>query len=180
MRRVCRTGLGWLGGLVVLAGCAAIVRTEGTSGPVAWRATDFAIVNRTIQGQSVDTYDFTLVITNAGDRPLTFTRMERIVYQAGGGQPGRTNTEGRWRVEPGREWKVPLYSYHYCSASQGCLTHGGAQPIWQISLTGTDANGRPVESRFEIMPPPQPTPSVDLSINRRFTPDAARPTPARP
>ena len=57
-----------------LAGCASVARTEGTSGPIAWRVSDLGIVTRNIQGQSVDTYDFTLVIKNVSGRSLRSRR----------------------------------------------------------------------------------------------------------
>jgi hypothetical protein len=104
--------------------------------------------------------------------------MHRTVYQAGGGGAGRSSTEGRWELRPGAEWTFPLYSYTYCRASQGCLTRGGAQPLWQIVLAGSDDQHRPVESRFEIMLPPRPARYVDLAPTRRASPSAERPPTA--
>ena len=75
--------------MVCFAGCASFIKTEGTSGPIAWYVTDLRTVTRIIAAQPVDTYDFTLVIKNVSDRTLVFTRMDRTVYQAGSGEPGR-------------------------------------------------------------------------------------------
>src|SRR6266404_4475614 len=127
-----------LGVVLGIAGCAGLTKTEGTSGPIAWRAGDFAIVTRDVQGQPTETYEFKLVVKNASDRLLTFTSMQRTVFQAGGGQPGTSTASLRWELKPGAEWTYPLYSYTYCSASQGCLDRGSAQPMWRIVLTGTD------------------------------------------
>jgi hypothetical protein len=171
--------------LIVLsvAGCAGLAKTEGTSGPVAWRAGDFAIVTRDVQGQLTETYEFKLVVKNISDRTVTFTSMQRTVYQAGGGQPGSSTASLRWELKPGAEWTYPLYSYTYCSASHGCLDRGGAQPIWRIALTGTDDQRRPIESRFEIILPARPATSVDRAITRRASPPAeaaARPATTPP
>ena len=92
MHRLCLVrlrNLTQLAGVLLLIGaCAGVgVRTEGTSGPLAWRVTDLATVTRNIQGQPVDTYDFNLEIRNVSDRAITLTKMHRTVYQAGGGQP---------------------------------------------------------------------------------------------
>jgi len=163
-----------LGNLTLLAailslfgGCAGMARTEGTSGPIAWRVTDLATVTRNIQGQRVETYDFNLEIRNVNDRTITLTRMHRTVYNGGGGQPGYANTTGRWELRPGGEWKFPLYSYTYCTASQGCLNRGGAQPLWQIVFTGVDNQDRQVQVRLDITMPPQPMKHVDLGVIRR-------------
>src|SRR5690349_6918273 len=96
MRRVLAmmaVAVGWVG-------CAGVVRTEGTSGPIAWRATEFATVTRTIRGQQVDTYEFTLLVKNVSDRALVFTKIDRTVFQAGAGQPGRRSVEGQWELRP--------------------------------------------------------------------------------
>lgn len=161
--------------LFALGGCAGVVRTEGTSGPIAWRVTDLATVTRNVQGQPVDTYDFTLVIRNTSDRAITLSKMNRTVYQAGGGQPGYSSGTGRWVLRPGGEWKFPLYSYTYCSASQGCLDRGGAQPLWQIVFTGTDDQNRSIEARLEIALPPQPMKHVDLGVTRKVSPSPEPP-----
>ena len=162
--------------LVLLAGCVSAVRTEGTSPPIAWRVTDMATVTRNIQGQAVDTYDFTLVIRNVGDRRLLLTKMNRTIYQAGGGQPGHSSATGRWDLGPGGEWKFPLYSYTFCVASQGCIERGSQAPMWQIVLTGTDDGNAPVESRFEIILPPRPAKLVDTGAVRR-APTSSEPPP---
>lgn len=159
--------LGLLASALALTACV-MVKTEGTSGPLAWRVADPAIVPRNIHGQSVETYDFNLVVRNVTDRSVTLTRMERTIYGAGGGAPGRSTEAGRWELKPGAEQKFPLYSYEYCSDSQGCLYRGHNQPLWQILFTGSDDQNRQVESRFDIMLPPRPPlKPAELAPNRR-------------
>jgi len=152
-----------------------VARTEGTSGPIAWRVSDLGIVTRNIQGQSVDTYDFTLVIKNVSGRSLTLTKMHRTVYEAGGGQPGHSSMDGRWELAPGVERKFPLYSYTHCTASQGCVDRRNAQPLWQIVFTGTDDQGRPIENRLEIILPPRHAELVDLGAVRKKSSPAEPP-----
>ncbi len=163
-------------GLIVLAlviaglgGCPGYVKTEGTSGPLAWRAVGFQVVTREINGQMADTHDFTLIVRNVGDQPIVLNRMDRMVYHPGGGRPGRTSVEGPWSLPRNGERSFPLYSYRYCSSSGGC-TESLAQTQWQITFTGADAQGRPIESRFEIAPPPERTKPIDTSPARRPTP----------
>jgi hypothetical protein len=153
-----------VGILATVAGCSTVgVRTEGTSGPLAWRAGDLAVEPRIVQGQQADTYSFTLHVKNLGDRPLTFTQMHRTVYQAGGGQPGQSTTSGRWELKPGGEWRFPLYSYQFCNVSSGCLDRGISAPLWRIVLTGTDDQNRTVSVPIDIALPSQPARVVDLS-----------------
>jgi hypothetical protein len=164
----------WL--VVACGGCAGIVRTEGTSGPIAWRATDFATVTRNIGGQPVDTYEFTLIVKNVSDRTIAFTRMDRTVYQAGSGQPGHSNVEGRWELRPGVERRFPFYSYQYCDHARGCEDRGGAQPLWRIVFSGTDDQARPVESRLEVMLPPRTAPKqVQIAAATRPAPKSDLP-----
>ncbi|HET7342862.1 MAG TPA: hypothetical protein VFL90_15465, partial [Methylomirabilota bacterium] len=67
MRRL--LAMGWL--VVACAGCAGVVVTEGTSGPIAWHTVDMGPGKRSISGQAVETYEFTLVIKNVSDRTIT-------------------------------------------------------------------------------------------------------------
>jgi hypothetical protein len=166
-----RAGLGVVGFLLCVAGCAGLVKTEGTSGPLAWRATELETVTRSIRGQPVETYEFTLIVRNVSDRTLVFTKIDRTVYQSGGGQPGHGRTEGRWELRPGVERRFPFYSYTYCGEAQGCLDRGGAQPLWRMTFSGVDDQQRPVESRFEIMLPPRAAPKAVMIA------PAARPAP---
>jgi len=152
------SGLAVLGFVVCCGGCAGFVKTEGTSGPIAWRVTDLGTVTRSIAAQPVETYDFTLVVKNVSDRTIVFTRMDRMVYHPGGGDPGRRAVDGRWELRPGSERRFPLYTYTVCRDARGCDDRGGAQPLWRIVFVGTDDQARPVESRFEIVLPPRSAP----------------------
>lgn len=138
-----------------LAGCATLeTRIEGTSGPVAWRVADLAVVTEDVQGQPVDSTAFTLRIRNVSDRTVTFTKMDRTVYRPGV-DPSSTSHTGRWALRPGVEWKVPFSSSLICRDPSGCAGSGATQPLWQILLTGDDDQHRPVHVRIDVVLPPQ-------------------------
>jgi hypothetical protein len=150
-----------LGSLMALTGvafstgaCAAMgVRTEGTSGPIAWRVTDVAVVTREIQGRSVDGQAFTLVLTNTGDRTVTFTKMEERQYRPGTGS-GLSSYPGRWILRPGKEWKLNRFASLVCLSYAGCTDAGSTQFLYRIVFTGTDDQDQPIETRLDITLPP--------------------------
>lgn len=144
----------WLG--VSLSGCAGLeTRTEGRTGPIAWRVTDVVVATKDIQGQAVDAVSFTLEIRNVSERAVTFTQMERTVYRPGS-IPGSSSHTGRWELRPSGEWKLPLYSTTSCRSPGGCLERGTTQRLWRIVLTGEDDQRRPVQAQLDITLPPQP------------------------
>jgi len=137
-------------------GCAAMaIKTEGTSGPIAWRVADLRVVGPDVPDRT-DSVSFTLEIRNVSDRTVTFTQMERTVYRPGTG-PGSTNHTGRWELRPGGEWKIPLSSRTVCRSYAGCSGSGATQVLWRIVLTGEDDQNRPIEARLDIVLPPQAT-----------------------
>ena len=102
--------------------------------------------------------------------------MDRTVYQAGSGEPGRGMQEGRWELQPGGERQFPLYTYTRCPFARGCLDRSGAQPIWRIAFSGVDDQNRPLESRFEIVLPPRTAAkAVQVSPAGRRTPTSDTP-----
>ena len=62
-----RSALAALGFVVCFAGCASFIKTEGTSGPIAWYVTDLRTVTRIIAAQPVEA-------TKSGTRPPPGTR----------------------------------------------------------------------------------------------------------
>jgi hypothetical protein len=95
-----------VGLLLLLGGCASLgVRTEGTSGPIAWRIADLRGETRDIRGRAVDGRAFTLVIRNIGDRTLILTKMTEKRYQPGTGS-NSTSYAVRWELLPGAERKI--------------------------------------------------------------------------
>lgn len=150
-----------LGSLMALAGvalstgaCAGLgVRTEGTSGQIAWRVIDVAVVTREVQGRPIDGQAFTVVLTNTSDRTVTFTKMEERQYRPGTGS-GLSSYSGRWIVRPGREWKLERFASLICRSQAGCTDASSTQFLFLIILTGTDDQDQPVEARLDITLPP--------------------------
>jgi len=143
----------FVGLLLLVGGCHGVVRTEGASGPIAWRVTDLAVVTRDVQGQAVDSTAFTLEIRNVSDRTVTFTKIDRTVYRPGT-SPGSTSSTGRWELRTDGVWKIPLSSSVTCKYRGGCSGRGGTQTLWQVLVTGYDDQNRPVEVRLDITLPP--------------------------
>ena len=159
MHRLARLGsLTALTGVALVTGaCAGLgVRTEGTSGPIAWRVIDVAVVTRDIRGQAVDGQAFTVVVTNTSDRTLTFTRMDEKRYRPGTNS-GAASYTGKWVLRPGREWKINRFTSLVCNDPSGCAESSSTQSLLQIVLTGNDDQDRPVQARLDITLPPAAT-----------------------
>ncbi len=146
----------WLnvaGALLLLGGCAALgARTEGTSGPLAWRVADLRVETREIQGKAVNGRAFTLVIRNISDRTLTITTMGEKRYQPGTGSSSSAYAVRR-ELRPGAERKISRYATLVCNSPATCTDSGGAQPMFQIDFAGVDDQNRPIEARLDITLP---------------------------
>jgi hypothetical protein len=67
---------------ILLNGCASLgPRTEGVTGPIAWRVTDLRAETREIKGQLFEGRAFTLVVRNVSAETITFTRMDERRFQ---------------------------------------------------------------------------------------------------
>ena len=146
----------WLnvaGALLLLGGCAALgARTEGTSGPLAWRVADLRVETREIQGKAVNGRAFTLVIRNISDRTLTITTMGEKRYQPGTGSSSSSYAVRR-ELRPGAERKISRYATLVCNSPATCTDSGGAQPMFQIDFPGVDDQNRPIEARLDVVLP---------------------------
>jgi len=92
-------------GLIVLAlGCAG-VRLEGTSGPVAWRATDLALAERQVGDDLLWVYSFVLVLKETTGTGIDFTLVRRRLYFRDPDTTGSAGEmTGRWRLAPNGEF----------------------------------------------------------------------------
>ena len=87
---------------IILGGCASLgPKTEGVSGPIAWRVSDLSITTREVNGRPVDTRTFTLVLQNASSETITLTSVDETRFQPGA-SPGYSKRSGHWVIEPGR------------------------------------------------------------------------------
>jgi len=148
MRRLVR-------GIAVLAlsGCASLgVHTEGTSGPIAWRVDDLAVVTREVNGKPVEGQAFVLVLKNTSDRTITLTRMEETRYRPQ--TNGSTSIySGPWVLSPGGERRFNRYTSLVCNTPQGCTDSGASQALFRIIFTGSDDQQHPVAATLDITLP---------------------------
>lgn len=174
-------GLGWVlvftvGVLGSVTGCSTLgPRLNGSSGPIAWRVTDLAVVTRNVDGRPAESYRYTLHVKNVADQPITLTLMHRTVYGADGGQPGYTSTSGKWVIPSNAEWGFPVSSYQVCDSAYGCQ-RGVTAPLWRIVFTGTDGLNRPLSIPIEIALPATTTDTLEISPVRA-SPPAPGPPP---
>jgi hypothetical protein len=152
MRRVLR--LLFLG--MMIAGCASLgVRTEGTSGPIAWHVTDLksAAGPRDVLG----TYSFTLVLKETQGMPLTFTYRKDTISASNLTVLNSEDQAINLRFRPHEERRFPLTFSWDCAGGMGdCIDPGSVAPRWTITLTGTDEKGTPVKAVINIALPPNP------------------------
>ena len=146
---------------VVVTGCAALgVRTEGISGPIAWRATDLKVqavgeapgfVGRTQK----EVYSFTLVLQETQGTAITFTKMAYTLYSSPTLLPYASEATGRWVLGPRRALRWPFSSTFSCP-SHDCNEPGFIAPRYHIILTGTDSQDQPVRVVIDLRLPENP------------------------
>jgi hypothetical protein len=138
-----------------LTGCATLgPRTSGADGLIEWKAVDLKL-DRKDQG-SAWVYSFILELRDTQGRRVTFTEMERQIYQPGtGSYMGRFR--GSWVIPPAGNVRIPLSSSLRCGTVEGNCT-GTLMPIplWRITMTGTDEGGQPVRAVVDLRLPADP------------------------
>jgi hypothetical protein len=141
---------------MMIAGCASLgVRTEGTSGPIAWHVTD--LKSASVPRDAPGTYSFTLVLKETQGTPITFTYRKDTIYAS---NITVLNSEDRTinlRFRPHEERRFPLTFSWSCAGGIGdCRDPGSVAPMWTINLTGTDEKGNPVKAVINIKLPHNP------------------------
>ena len=148
--------------VMVVTSCASLgMRTEGVSGPIAWRATDLKIqavgeaagvVGRPVQQE---VYSFTLILQETQGTALTFTKIEYRIDSGPGIHPFFAERVGQWRLRPHRELRWPLSSTWSCPSTD-CVRPEFFAPVWHIILTGTDNRGQEVRVVIDLKLPYNP------------------------
>jgi hypothetical protein len=128
-------------------------RTEGTSGPIAWRVENIRVVTAEAEGKPYDAQAFTVVLKNVSERTVTFTNFDETKYRPGT-KPGVTRSTGSWVLRPGSEWKINRTAGLVCRSGGGCMGGGATHQMVRIIVTGSDDQGRPVEAQLDITLPP--------------------------
>ena len=136
-----------------LVGCATVghVRTEGESGPLAWHVTDVKLT-----GEPTDTwiYTFTLVLREREGRDITFTHRSDVRY-AGGiefASTDKTEADIGLVFQPNQERRFPMGYSASCAVSGECFIPDTGW-IWNITLTGTDAESNAVKAVIRMKLP---------------------------
>jgi hypothetical protein len=144
----------------VLTGCASLgVRTEGTSGPLAWHVTDLkseAVPGlRGTTGDAHGTYSFTLILQETHGMPLTFTYRKDTIYASSLTILQSADQAIHLRFRPHQERRFPLTFSWGCPAGD-CLQVENVAPRWAITLTGSDDKGNAVKAVIDIILPANP------------------------
>jgi len=148
---------------LLASGCAALgPKTEGTVGAIRWHAIEL--------GRWTPTgYPFTLVLTETQGVGIQITHIGWRAYQPGMmlalgfadcDQKAQVQWQVRlpecpdsrgWRLAANEELRVPLsigvvFCPGYCPP---------INPMWEVTVAGTDDQGRPVRARIDIRLPAQ-------------------------
>jgi predicted aspartyl protease len=175
------TGLG----TVLLAVCVPLVLTACTTlpprldaepAPVAWHATDFRVITRTVDGVERSLYTFMLVLEETQGSGVTLTQIDYTTHHPGLALlPSSERTAILWKLQPYGERRQLFYSSPCCAE-----THFGIQgrlaPAWHILLTGTTEHGQPVRVVIDLALPSQPR--IPTQREAAVPPRAALATPA--
>src|SRR5262249_410227 len=126
---------------VIIAGCAGLSPRPYLTGEhpsVAWQATDFRVVTRTVDGAERELYTFTLVLDETQGSAVTFTQLDYTIYHPGIDLiPASERAAIVWKLRPNSELRQLFYSAPSCSEAR-CTARGHLTPSWRILLTGTD------------------------------------------
>lgn len=185
LRRLLQQAAGWRPALlavclsVMIMGCAAFGARPQLAGGhpgVAWQATDFRVMARTVDKAERELYTFTLVLEETQGSSITFTQLEHTIYHPGIDLiPASERTAIVWKLRPHSELRQLFYSSPYCPEAR-CTIRGRLTPWWNILLTGTDDQGQPVRVTIALAWPTQP-PAAVLE-EARETPGTEWPTAA--
>jgi hypothetical protein len=137
-----------------MAGCVPFgTTTEGTSGPIAWHVTD--LKSTSVPGEVRGTYSFTLVLKESQGTPIIFTYRQDTIYASGVRVLRSVDQAINLSLRPYGERRIPLIFTWGCT-QEPCRNPGSVAPIWEINLTGSDDNGKPVQVVIKIRLPHNP------------------------
>ncbi len=141
--------------LIAIQGCATLgPQTSGVDEPIEWRALDLKLDRKDQSSPWV--YSFTLELRNTLTRRMTFTEMERKLYQPGTGSNVAT-FKGQWVVPAGLTLRLPMSSSLRCASLAGnCSGTHMPIPLWKITFTGTDDSGQSVRVVIDLRLPADP------------------------
>lgn len=137
---------------VAMAGCTTMgLRTSGVTGPVSWQATELQWQPEVFETQEI--YTFTLVLHETQGTDMLFTKIHAILRNASQSRPAYWEKTGQWSLPARGELRLPLGSRRWCPYVK-CWHAGPAfAPVWDITLTGTDQKGQPVQLTLDLRLP---------------------------
>lgn len=142
---------------LMLTGCAMMedmanmgVKTAGEHPIAKWHVTDLRAY--TVGMDEREIYEFTLVLEEARGRVVTFTRMDATFVNNRHSREFSWDKEGSWTLPAYGELRLPLGSYRYCHVVN-CRDWGMLGPTWNLTLTGTDELGEPVQMKLKFQLP---------------------------
>jgi predicted aspartyl protease len=147
-----------VGMLVVLGtmmmGCTAYLR--GKNGPVAWQATDLRVIKRSISGADRDIYAFALVLEETQGVAITFTNLAYTVFQPGFNPTGISyHSSILWKLRSRGELRQP-FSFYWDCGGPPCPPWVTTAPWYNIVLTGSNAQGQPIQVTIALKLPQNP------------------------
>jgi hypothetical protein len=132
------------------AGCASVgVQTAGETPQMRWQATDLNYYTVAIEEREV--YKYTLVLEDLQGRDVTFTYLKAKLQNNATSPPFDWEKTGTWTLSAHGELRITLGSYRYCHQVD-CIDWGPLAPVWNLTLSGTDSHGQPVQEviRFRL------------------------------
>ena len=130
---------------LVLSACTTLgPRLDAKPASIAWHATDFRVITRTLDGVERTLYTFMLVLQETQGSGITFTQLDYTTRHPGFALlPASERSAILWKLRPYGELRQLLYSSPCCPETHFGL-QGRPAPAWHMRLTGTDDRGQPV------------------------------------
>ena len=138
--------------LTLLSACATLgPRIQGETDVVAWQATDLRLEHRDVGGgRKLWQYSFELLIRETRGTAITFSEIERTVYQPGTAS-GTARYRGSWKLEAHDQFRIPFQSTLSCGLSfDFCTGTTVPIPLYNVIMRGTDERGRAVSTVIDL------------------------------
>ena len=116
---------------MVLTACSTpSPRLDAEPATIAWRATDFRVITRTVDGVERTFYTFMLVLEETQGSGLTLTQLDTTTYHPGFAVlPASERTAILWKLRPYGELRHLFYSSPCCFEAHFGIP-GRLAPAW--------------------------------------------------
>ena len=114
------------------------------------------VIERSVSGADRDIYTFALVLEEMQGVAITFTNLEYTVLQPGLNPTGISyHSSILWKLRSRGELRQPFSFYWDCGDRQ-CPPWVATAPWYNIALTGTNAQGQPIQVAIDLKLPQNP------------------------